>query len=97
MLQGVLEHPDRSVGSRSLDPDLQVDLIEAQSGYPRLWWLELDVRLELSDSRQVRQTIRVVYQVSERDERVGLAAAVVDREFSVRLVGPSPLAACKRP
>ena len=82
----LLEHPERPIGTRRLNALLQVDLVEAQGGNARLRRLESDVCLELLDGRQVGQSGRVMYQMPERDERMGLAPSVVDREFPIRLV-----------
>ena len=82
----VLEHPDLAIGTRRLDALLQVDLVEAEGRDPGLRWPESDVRLELLHRRQGGQRRRIVDQVPERDERVRLAAAVVDGKLAVRLV-----------
>ena len=84
---GMLEHFGGSIWPRCLDTLFQVDLVEAQCRDPCLWRLEANVGLKLPDSRQIGQSGWVVCQMSERDECMGFAAAVVDGEFSIRFVG----------
>ena len=64
-----------------------IDFVEAERRHSGLGRLETDVGLELPNGRQVGQALRVVRQMPQSDERVGLAAAVVDGKLAVRLVG----------
>ena len=82
----MLEHPDGPVGTWSFHTLLQVDLVKAQRRYPSFRRLKADMRLKFPDRRKIRKHLRVVHQVSEGDERVGLAATIVDGELAIRLV-----------
>ena len=83
MLHGCLEHPHLPAGSRGFHPLLQVDLVEAQRRDPGLRRPETGVGLELPHRRQPGQRVRIVHQVPEGDERMSLAAPVVDRQLAV--------------
>ena len=83
----MLEHSNGAIGTHCLDAFFQVNFVEAQCRYPCLWRFEAYMGLELPDCRQIGQRVRVVSQMSERDEGMGFASAVVDGEFSIRLVG----------
>ena len=80
------ELPQLPVRAWCLHTYFNVDLVEAQRRDPRPGGLESDVRLELANRRQVGQRAGVMYQMPERDQRVRLAAAVVDGQLAVRLV-----------
>ena len=56
----MLERPDDPIGVWGLYPYLDVDLVEAQRGYPRLRWPVPYVSLELLDSREAGEGVRIV-------------------------------------
>ena len=85
----VPEHPDQSVGGRRFHALFQVYLVETQRGHTRFRNPSADVGLELLDGRQIGQPFRIVHQMPERDEGMGLPPAVVDREFPVGLIAPA--------
>ena len=85
----VFEHPRRAIRAGCLDALLQVHLVKAQRSYPGFGRLEANVGLEFPDGWKVGQTVRVVDQVPQGDESVGLAAAVVYGELPVCLIGPA--------
>ena len=85
----MLELPDRPIGGWGFYTYLDVDLVEAQRGYPCLWRLVAYVSLKLLNSRKTCEGTRFVDQMSECDQRVRLAASVIDGQLAVRLVAPA--------
>ena len=83
------ERRDRAVGGARVDALFQINLVKAQRGAPSRWGLMSDVRFKLLDRGQLRQRFGIFYQMLQRDERMRLAAAVVDGERAVRLVASS--------
>ena len=80
------EHPERPIGTRRHDALFQVDLVETQGRDPCLRSLEPGVRLEFFHGWQVALSGRILYEMPERNERVGFATTIVDGEFAVGLV-----------
>ena len=83
------EHPDRPIGTRRHDAFFQVDLVETQGRDPCLRSLEPGVRLEFFHGWQVGQSSRILHEMPERNERVGLATTIVDGKFAVGPVAPA--------
>ena len=76
---GMLQ-PTQIAGRRlGIHSPLRVDLIERQRHHSRLRGLHPDRLPEFAHRRQVGQLLRFVDEVVERDQRVGLAAAVGKR------------------
>ena len=86
---GMPEHPHGAIRAGRLHALFQVDLVEAQRRDAGLRHPETDMGLELLYRRQRGDLGRGVHQVAQSDQRVGLAAAVVDGELAVRLVAAS--------
>ena len=91
---GTLEHPHGAIRAGRLHALFQVDLVEAQRRDAGLRHPETDMGLELLYRRQRGDLGRGVHQVAQSDQRVGLAAAVVDGELAVRLVAAARQAQC---
>ena len=66
------------------DSPLDVDLVEAKRHRKRLWQIRAHVLQELLDRLDFGQSDRVSKQVEERDEGMGLAAAVGQLELPHR-------------
>ena len=83
----VAQRAGRAVrGAHPVDAPLHVDLVEAERHRKRGRQGGADVLPELPHRRQVRQPRRIAEQVVERDQGVGLAAAVGQFELPHRLV-----------
>ncbi|MDE3256983.1 MAG: hypothetical protein OYM47_04025 [Gemmatimonadota bacterium] len=59
----MLEHSDLTPGAKRLDAFFQVDLVKAHRRHAGLWHLKPDVRPKLPDGLDVRQIVRIVYEV----------------------------------
>ena len=70
------------------DAPFGVDLVEAQGHREGARQIGADMAPELPDRRQVGQRLWVSEQVVERDQRVGLAAAIGQLQLADRLVAP---------
>ena len=71
-----------------LDAPFGVDLVEAQGHGEGARQIGADMAPELPDRRHVGQRLRVAEQMVERDQGVGLAAAVGELQLPYRLVAP---------